>query len=252
MPGITLCFPLSRLKIVLFTGIGRNKTRIELFCPLFLRGAVAVLVHLDLKLALEGVYCVFVCIFVLWRFQFVPSSLVLTIKYIPSSLPSSSSGLFKTNKKTKTLFCGLIDIQKAVHFKYIQLKLGNIYTLWNHHHNLCHKYTHLLHKAPSTFFIIAVIIIRTLGISHLKKCLSLQYSIMNSMPYSVLPGGSDGKKKKSMCNTGDLGSIPGLGKFPGEENGNPLQDFCLENSVDRGAWWATVHGFTKSQTRLRA
>ena len=46
---------------------------------------------------------------------------------IPSSLPSSSSGLFKTNKKT--LYCGLIDIQKAVHFKYIQLKLENTYTL---------------------------------------------------------------------------------------------------------------------------
>ena len=63
------------------------------------------------------------------------------------------------------------------------------------------------------------------------------------------PGGSDGKKK-STCNTGDLGSIPGLGKSPGEKNGNPLQYFCLETSVDRGAWWATVHGFTKSWTRL--
>ena len=96
-------FPFPVWRIVLFTGISRNKIRIELFCPLFLRGAVAVLVHLDLKLALEGVYCVFVCIFALWRFQFVPSSLVLAIKYIPSSLPSSSSGLFKTNKQKNTL-----------------------------------------------------------------------------------------------------------------------------------------------------
>ena len=50
----------------------------------------------------------------------------------------------------------------------------------------------------------------------------------------VLPGGSDGKE--SACNVGDLGSIPGLGRSPGEGNGNPLQYSCLENSVDRGAW----------------
>ena len=44
--------------------------------------------------------------------------------------------------------------------------------------------------------------------------------------------------------------IPGLGRFPGEGNGNLLQYICLENSMDRGAWWATVHGVTKSQIRL--
>ena len=49
---------------------------------------------------------------------------------------------------------------------------------------------------------------------------------------------------------GDLGLIPGLGRFPGERNGYPLQCSCLENSMDRGAWWATVHGVAKSQTRL--
>ena len=48
---------------------------------------------------------------------------------------------------------------------------------------------------------------------------------------------------------GDAGSILGLGRFPGEENGNPLQYSCLENSVDRGAWWATVHAL-QSWTRL--
>ena len=48
------------------------------------------------------------------------------------------------------------------------------------------------------------------------------------------PGGSDGKE--SACNAGDLGSIPGLGRFPGEENDNPLQYSCLENLMDRGAW----------------
>ena len=50
--------------------------------------------------------------------------------------------------------------------------------------------------------------------------------------------------------TGDIGSVPGLGRFFGEGNGNPVQYSCLENSMDRGAWWATVHGVTKSQTRL--
>ena len=48
----------------------------------------------------------------------------------------------------------------------------------------------------------------------------------------------------------DLGSIPGLGRSPGEGNGNPLQYSCLENSMDGGAWWATVLGVTKGQTRL--
>ena len=47
---------------------------------------------------------------------------------------------------------------------------------------------------------------------------------------------------------GDMGSIPGLGNSPGGGNGNPLQCSCLENPMDRGAWWATVHGVAKSQT----
>ena len=56
--------------------------------------------------------------------------------------------------------------------------------------------------------------------------------------------------KESACNVEDLATIPGLGKAPGKENGNPLQCSCLENSMDRGAWWATVHGVTKSWTQL--
>ena len=62
------------------------------------------------------------------------------------------------------------------------------------------------------------------------------------------PGGSD--DKESACNVGDLGSIPGLGRSPGVGNGNPLQYSCLVNSMDKGAWWATVHGVTKSWTQL--
>ena len=61
-------------------------------------------------------------------------------------------------------------------------------------------------------------------------------------------GGSD--CKASACNVGDLGSIPGSGRSPGEGNGTPLQYSCLENPMDRGAWQATVHGVVKSQTRL--
>ena len=51
-------------------------------------------------------------------------------------------------------------------------------------------------------------------------------------------------------NVGDLGSVPGSGRSPGEGNGNPLQYSCLENPMDRGAWWATAHGVAKSWTRL--
>ena len=62
------------------------------------------------------------------------------------------------------------------------------------------------------------------------------------------PGGSDGKE--SAYNVGDLNSIPGLVKFSGEGNRNPFQYSCLENPMDREAWWATVHGVSKSQTGL--
>ena len=61
-------------------------------------------------------------------------------------------------------------------------------------------------------------------------------------------GGTD--NKESACNVRDLGSIPGSGRCPGEENGNPLQYSCLGNSMDRGAWWVTAHRVTKSQTQL--
>ena len=56
--------------------------------------------------------------------------------------------------------------------------------------------------------------------------------------------------KESACSAGDPGLIPGLGKSPGEGNGNPLQYPCLENLMDRGALWAAVHGVAKSWARL--
>ena len=59
---------------------------------------------------------------------------------------------------------------------------------------------------------------------------------------TCFPGGSDGKE--SACNAKDLGSIPGLGRCPGGGHGNPLQYSCLEDPMDRGAWWAIVHRVT--------
>ena len=66
--------------------------------------------------------------------------------------------------------------------------------------------------------------------------------------FGGFPGGSD--SKESACNAEDPDSIPGLGRSPGGGNGYPLQYSCLENPTDRGAWWATVHGVTKSWTQL--
>ena len=63
------------------------------------------------------------------------------------------------------------------------------------------------------------------------------------------PGGLD--SKESTCNAGDRGSVPGLGRSPGEGNGSPLQYSRLENPMDRGAWWAMVHGVAESQARLK-
>ena len=78
---------------------------------------------------------------------------------------------------------------------------------------------------------------------------SLQSPLLLTPPQDIVttrgfPGGSEGKE--SACNVGDLGSIPGSGRSPGEGNGNPLQYCCLENSMDRGAWWAAVHEVLES------
>ena len=56
-------------------------------------------------------------------------------------------------------------------------------------------------------------------------------------------------RKESACNA-ELSLIPELGRPPGERNGNPFQYSCLENPMDRGIWWATVHGIAKSWTKL--
>ena len=66
--------------------------------------------------------------------------------------------------------------------------------------------------------------------------------------YMGFPDDSEGKE--SACTAGDPCSVPGLGRSPGEGNGNPFQYSCLENFMDRGAWWATVHGIAKNWTPL--
>ena len=74
------------------------------------------------------------------------------------------------------------------------------------------------------------------------------FMIQLSHPYMTTGKGSE--VKVSACNAGDLGLIAGSGRSPEEEKGNPLQYSCLENPMDRGAWWATVHRIAKSQTGL--
>ena len=79
----------------------------------------------------------------------------------------------------------------------------------------------------------------------MKKNQVSQAKESNHVPF---PGGSD--SKESACSTGNLGSVPVSGRSSGEGNGNPLQYSCPENSMDRGAWRATVPGVAESQTQL--
>ena len=76
---------------------------------------------------------------------------------------------------------------------------------------------------------------------NLSNCIQLKLK-------TGFPGSLD--NKESACSAGDLGWIPGSGKLPREGKGYPLQYFCLENYMERGAWWTTVHGVAKSRTGL--
>ena len=79
--------------------------------------------------------------------------------------------------------------------------------------------------------------------------MSLEFGFVLSVQ-GIVHGAPDGLVVKNPpANAGDLGSILGLGRFPGEGNGNPLQCSCLEKPMDRGAWWAAVRGLTRSRTR---
>ena len=91
-------------------------------------------------------------------------------------------------------------------------------------------------QRPSLSLLFVVVVPRYLPDSEIEP---------ESLALVSFPSSSDGKA--SACNAGDLCLIPGSGRSPGEGNGNPLQYSCLENSMDRGAWQATVHGVAKSQ-----
>ena len=91
-------------------------------------------------------------------------------------------------------------------------------------------------------------VVSTLGGFVFELMETKKTGVLQSMGLQRVPGGSD--SKESTCNVGDLCLIPGLGRSPEGGHGNPLQYSCLENPVDRGALWATVHGVAKSQTRL--
>ena len=81
-----------------------------------------------------------------------------------------------------------------------------------------------------------------------QPLLPKKLKLTRSMKTYGAPLGSDGKE--SVCNAGDSGSIRGSGTLPGEGNGYPLQYSCLEDSMEKGARWAIIHGVTESQTRL--
>ena len=88
----------------------------------------------------------------------------------------------------------------------------------------------------SAHFLIGCLILHCIGCSY----------VLEINPLLGLLGGSDGKEYA--CDAGDPGSVLGLGRSPGKGNSNPLQYSCLENLMDGGAWWATVHRVAKSQT----
>ena len=97
---------------------------------------------------------------------------------------------------------------------------------------------------------------------HIQACVIVTFVIIHSLLLTVIPLGKrvisylplylyfpDGSVVKNPpANAGDMDSVSGLGRSPGEGNGNPVQYLCLGDPMDRGAWWATVHGVAKSQT----
>ena len=86
------------------------------------------------------------------------------------------------------------------------------------------------------------------------ECAQCHRTVCSNLIKVGFPGGSVGKEsaavQETACNAGDLGLIHGSGRAPGEGNGSPPQFSCLENPVDRGAWWATVHRVAESWTRF--
>ena len=120
------------------------------------------------------------------------------------------------------------------------------YWSFNFSISLSNESSRLISFGIDCFDLLAVLVtLKSLLQYHSSKLSVLQCSVFFM---AHLLHGSDGKE--FACNAGDLVSIPGLGRSPGEGNGYPLQYSCLKNSMNRGAWQATVHGVTKSQTLL--
>ena len=116
----------------------------------------------------------------------------------------------------------------------LQLHSSKVSTLW------CSAFfmPQLSHPCKTTGKTIALTIQTFAG-----KVMSLLFNMLSSFVMGF-PGGSEGKE--SACNTGDLGSVPGIGRSSGGGQGNPLQYSGLENPLDRGVWWAPAHGVPKS------
>ena len=87
---------------------------------------------------------------------------------------------------------------------------------------------------------------RAMDLPHYFSCYIVIHGLFDLQLFLGFPGGSDGKE--TACYVGDPASITGSGRSPGEGNGYPLQYSCLANPMDRGVWWAIVHGVPKSQT----
>ena len=102
---------------------------------------------------------------------------------------------------------------------------------------LVFRFLHTLTNTRYYVFLITVILVDV-------KWYLFVVSICTFLMTNGFPGGSD--SEKSACNAGDVGSIPELGRSPGEGNGTPLQYSCLKSPMDRGAWWVTVHGVAES------
>jgi len=91
------------------------------------------------------------------------------------------------------------------------------------------------------------------GVSSRENRLSRGLALVRGFPLRSVRAKREAKEvgaKESACNAGDLGSIPGSERSPGKGNGNPLQYSCLEKPMDRGAWWATVHGIARVRHEL--
>ena len=111
----------------------------------------------------------------------------------------------------------------------------------------CFRCVCLNDKTPLTWFLSLQLLVFTRS-NYSSLLVERQIDRLYYLHINIFPGSSE--VKASAWNAGDPGSIPVSGRSPGERNGNPLQSSCLENPMNRGAWWATVHGVEKSRTRL--